>query len=279
MGRYSFCLLIAVFFLTAQDRDYIVFPHQFHVEEMDLECAQCHEGVEESASLHLRYLPEEESCLVCHDGDLATDACSACHASPDNPMTYRERPKRPGPVFSHLFHVDRRPECGQCHAYIYADDGLALPTEWKQSDCRACHEQVRPDNHRVDWVGIHGFEVNSITQQNCMLCHTQVTCDDCHQLQQFEATVHPVSYLLNHGFDARSGITDCTVCHNIRSYCQDCHRQDLVMPMDHNIPDWVGLPGIVEDGGRHATAALDVPDVCLACHEPETQTCLRCHGQ
>lgn len=277
MGRCSLWMLISVFLLSAQERDRIIFPHQLHVEEMELECTQCHEGVEESVSLDIRLLPEEESCLECHDGDLATDECSACHADPENPMTYRERPSRSGPVFSHLFHLAKRPDCSDCHGTIYADDGLAALPVWEEAGCRSCHSSVRPDNHMADWMWVHGSRVNPVTEENCMLCHTQASCDDCHQLQQFEANIHPVSYLFNHGFDARSGITDCSTCHEIRTYCQDCHRQNPVMPMDHNLSDWVGLPGIVEDGGRHAAAALDEPEVCLACHEPETGTCLRCH--
>ncbi|MFQ6675661.1 MAG: cytochrome c3 family protein [Fidelibacterota bacterium] len=279
MGRCSTGIVILVFFLTAQERDHIVFPHEPHVEEMELECLQCHEGVEESVSLDVRLLPDEESCLECHDGDVATDECSACHANAENPMTYREHPMRTGPPFSHAFHLTQRPDCALCHAHILEDDGLALPTVWEERDCRACHSHVRPDDHGMDWTSIHGSQVSPVTEETCMLCHTQASCDDCHQLQQFETKIHPVSYLLNHGFDARSGVADCSVCHDIRTYCRDCHRQESLMPIDHNLPDWARLPGVRADGGMHAEAALDAPEVCLVCHEPQSSTCLRCHGE
>lgn len=255
-------------------------PHQFHLEELELECDLCHEEANESVSLDVRILPEKDLCLECHDGDTAPDECSTCHFGDDDPQTYRELLPRSGPFFSHVFHLAKKPNCSDCHDYVYSDEGLAPPVRWSEKRCRECHQSSRPDYHTADWVSVHGIQVNHLTEQKCRVCHEQTFCDQCHQLQQFEPKVHPVSFILNHGFDARSGIMDCSSCHDVVRYCQTCHKQNSVMPMDHNLPDWVGTSIILEDGGLHSSAALDAVDVCQACHNPSSdRTCLRCHGK
>lgn len=267
-------------FAYGQDQDFIIFPHQLHLEDLELVCDLCHEGVSGSVSLATRLLPEKDLCLDCHDGDTATDECSACHRNEEDPQPYRQLPLRPGPAFSHTFHLTKRPDCTNCHEYVYTDEGGSPPEFWTEENCRSCHGSARPDYHTPDWVSIHGVEVNHLTQQNCNLCHMPAVCDACHQLQQFEPKVHPVSFILSHGFDARSGIIDCVSCHDVLNDCQSCHRQNSVMPMDHNLPGWAGKGFVFEDGGLHSSAALDTPEICVICHHPSSNiTCQRCHGE
>lgn len=284
MWHSNVCLTLPVLVLIlsptqgGEEPDYIVFPHQLHVEEMELDCDQCHEGISSSLSLTTRLLPDKDTCLDCHDGDTATDECFACHNNTDDPGTYGGLYKRAGPTFSHLLHLAKESDCLDCHAHISYDDGLAPPSLWRGDDCRACHEKTPPDNHTLDWSRIHGLTVNSITEQNCVLCHSQVTCDNCHQLQQFEPKVHSVSYILSHGFDARAAVTDCSTCHHIGDDCRQCHRQNHIWPMDHNLANWVQLPSLGERGGLHSEEAMSEPEVCIACHEPAAEACTGCHG-
>lgn len=277
--RLNLVTVLFLSFICGQERDHIIFPHRLHLEVLELECDGCHEGVEKASSLAVRLLPPQDFCLECHDGEVAPDECSACHSNPEEPQTYAEVPLRPGPSFSHIFHLSKRPDCADCHEYVFYDDGLAPPTLWRGQDCRGCHEKSPPGSHTSDWTWLHGMEVSHLTEENCMLCHSQVSCDACHQLQQFEPKVHPASYLLSHGFDARSGITDCVSCHQVQTDCQGCHRDLQIMPMDHNLPGWAGPEFVFDEGGLHAQAALDAPEVCIACHEPASGTCQRCHGE
>lgn len=278
MWHYSIIVLLLPLVLQGQDPDYIMFPHTLHVDEMEIECGECHDGVNMSNSLTTRLLPSKDFCLDCHDGDIATEDCEACHSNPDEPSTYRKLPVRPGPSFSHVLHLNKVSDCLECHGYISYDDGFAPPILWRGQDCRACHEELPPESHTLDWITSHGSEVNLVTVETCNLCHAEPTCDACHQLQQFEPKVHPLAYIQSHGFDARSGITECSSCHEIVTDCRSCHNQQQVMPMDHNLAGWVSLPGF-GDGGLHAMDALEMPDVCIACHEPETGTCQRCHAE
>jgi len=283
MWHFRFFLIAPLFVLSlilGQEKDFIIFPHQLHLDDLELECDLCHEDVAESISLTTRLLPEKDICSDCHDDDTATDECSACHKNEEDPQPYRERPFRPGPIFSHSFHLEKRPNCTDCHEYIYTDEGDSPSKVWMEGNCQDCHQSIRPEHHTLNWVSIHGTQVNQTTLQNCNLCHRSTSCDACHQLQQFEPKVHPVAYLLSHGFDARMGVLDCSSCHDVLYDCQNCHRQNSVMPMDHNLLNWVGSEFMLENGGMHSSAALDAPEICQACHNPASEnTCLRCHGE
>lgn len=272
MWRYSLIFIIPITILFSQ-QDNIIFPHQFHIEDVELECSMCHSGIEQSTSLEVRFLPEMETCTECHEIE---DDCSLCHTNPEEPLPTADSYPASGMEFSHSFHLTKKKDCSACHGYIYEDDGSGLPKSWKENDCRECHIHSHPESHTLDWTKLHGAEVNIATKSNCGLCHTETSCDQCHQLQEFEPENHPSDYLMTHGFDFRSGITDCSTCHDLTYDCRSCHEVEVVMPMDHNMPDWAGE--FLDDGGMHSDAAMDEPETCQVCHEPAVDnTCLRCH--
>lgn len=277
MWRYSLILLVPLSLAWTQERDRIIFPHDFHLEEMELDCDHCHAGVSASQSLRERLLPAMESCSDCHDGDTAGEECELCHSAPEEPISYPSLAPREGPDFAHQFHLLKGLDCSTCHSGIYSDDGSAARGDWTTADCYRCHQSRRPENHALDWVSTHGLDLGHRVQESCRLCHTQSSCDRCHQLQQFELEVHPVAYLLRHGFEARSGEKECSTCHAVTTDCYRCHRDNGVMPLDHNLPGWAGP--FLDDGGSHGEAALEEPEICQTCHLPASdRTCLRCHG-
>ncbi|MCH7940308.1 MAG: cytochrome c3 family protein, partial [Candidatus Marinimicrobia bacterium] len=51
--------------------DRIIFPHSFHVEDMGMECTECHAAVTTSTALSHNMLPDMDFCLDCHDCDPA----------------------------------------------------------------------------------------------------------------------------------------------------------------------------------------------------------------
>src|SRR5574340_1452729 len=58
------------------NKEVIKFSHKVHKELTD--CASCHTGVSESASLAARLLPEKSVCATCHDVDDEKN-CIQCH--------------------------------------------------------------------------------------------------------------------------------------------------------------------------------------------------------
>lgn len=266
--------LITLLFLTIRifAQDYIMFPHQFHIEDMEMACEDCHGTVAEVDNMAKRLLPEKDDCVSCHDGDTATEECEACHADPEDPLSFAESQPLSGLEFSHQYHLSNALTCSGCHSEITNDDGSEPAHIWTAADCQSCHGSTKPVYHTMEWSWLHGSEVTHATQSSCNTCHAQASCDACHQVQEVEPKVHPAGFILSHGFEAYAGLADCAVCHS-RNDCQGCHDQNLIMPMDHNFPDWAN-----QSGGLHTENAMDNPDICLVCHEPAVDlTCTRCH--
>ena len=254
--------------------DYIMFPHQLHIEDMEMSCEDCHEAVADATDLAVRLLPEKDSCISCHDGDTATEDCESCHADPDEPLPFSESQIITNPQFSHRNHLSANLECASCHGSIDEDDGSDPDQAWIAGDCFSCHSTTKPQSHKIEWPRLHGMEVSHHTQSSCNTCHEQSGCDACHQVQEVVPRVHEAGFILSHSFDARAGSLDCSSCHNHINDCQTCHRTNQVMPMAHNFINWVTL-----SGGLHSERALDEPDNCLICHQPASdQTCQKCHG-
>ncbi len=113
-GLLAYAGLQAVLVTAQEPRDRIMFPHVTHVEDMDLECGECHEGLATSTRLTHDLLPVMDQCSACHDGDTAPEECSACHTRPDDPATYTWQPI-PGLLFPHQTHLAEAMVCDQCH--------------------------------------------------------------------------------------------------------------------------------------------------------------------
>lgn len=279
---------------SAADR--IIFPHVFHVEDMELECGDCHGGTEGAALLtHDTLLPIMDDCLACHDGDTASEECDVCHANPDDAQTYQWLPTR-GLIFPHQLHIAGDIECSQCHPDVTQAEALAprsAPSMGQCMDCHttpitdagclSCHASLQgklPANHGIDWVEMHGLSAGS-TNDDCVICHQQTDCESCHAQAQLEKQVHPANYEFAHAGDFLGFAKDCGGCHAIPQDCQNCHKSKMVMPLGHNNPTWSPRAESVwgVTGGYHAEEALDKPDYCVVCHEPAVDnTCQRCHG-
>jgi hypothetical protein len=256
MWRFSLILILIPFYILAQDADVSSFPHQLHIEDVELSCEDCHGDVSSSTSLDTRLLPDENFCADCHG-----------EAMPVYPA------KLLAADFSHQLHT-KSFECQDCHSQILDDTEPTV--NWTSTTCQNCHASISPANHDLEWASLHGLELNSGTDTNCQLCHKQETCEQCHQLQQFTPKVHMDGFVLSHAFEARAGILECYSCHEMVQDCYTCHMQNQVMPMNHNFPNWVGVKLI--GGGLHSTLALDEPEVCQTCHLPATDpNCLKCH--
>jgi len=278
MLKYSSIIFILLSFTYSQESDRIFFPHDFHIEDMEIECRTCHENVDQSISIKDRLLPEQDFCFSCHDGDEADDDCELCHTNADSPLSYPPLSKREGPAFPHKLHLENFGDCFVCHTNIDVDDGYEPGKVWIKKDCKSCHDYQKPKSHLASWKKVHGLALNDFKDDNCSFCHDNNFCDNCHQYQQFALNVHNSNFLSIHGLEASSGVLECSTCHNREDDCKSCHRAQNVMPLNHNFSNWVGL--FLPEGGEHSTFALEAADVCQVCHESiGDPTCLRCHGE
>ncbi len=294
---FSLCLLSTVY--GDGDRDKIIFPHAFHVEDMEVACDDCHSTVSTSTALTHDLLPTMDRCLECHDGDTASEDCEVCHTNADEPDTYGWQPTD-GLLFPHQLHVPKN-DCAECHPAIAAAEALQIrqtpsmqqcmschATPLSDSGCYQCHRSLEgklPANHDLNWSKTHGLSAVG-GASDCSSCHQEQDCESCHAAIQMEKTVHPANYEFTHAGDFLGFTTECSTCHAMPQDCQFCHNLHATMPMSHNLPGWANKrqPGYSSSSGGpqyHQQEALDNPDYCLVCHEPATDlTCLRagCHA-
>jgi hypothetical protein len=292
---FNVIMLIAFSAYKAPDSD-LIFSHQSHFVERDIECAACHNTAKSVSALD-ENMPGHDECSECHSVSNAPDDCRLCHRDPENPLGI----KMPWPelIFAHVTHVGSDPtseKCLSCHKGIanqaapraveeiypsmnncfQCHDGLTASAE-----CKACHSQptqMADLIHPADWEHAHRFVARDEAGQSCTPCHhTETFCSECHVGDNLVETVHDLNYRFNHGLDARGKEFECQNCHDFESFCSSCHEQQDAMPFNHTFAQW--HPRI--NPRPHAEAARRDIESCAACHSgEESRTCSQpgCHG-
>lgn len=261
--------------------DPILFEHGLHTVNAGMACEDCHMGVADLAAGE-RAMPDHDTCSMCHDVE-DFDNCGTCHANPDEPVA---APPVHGMYegFAHEAHGDL--SCDACHGELQeVADMVRVPVmndcqtcHLKQSgpmSCEACHEGEQPvpsDHELPTWSMDHGLEASMATS-DCASCHTQQSCDECHQGENITGKPHPDGWMFNHFAETSYG-GECLACHETRESCTSCHR--AMLPIPHEMgPGYANLNG----GGLHQYEARDFAETCLSCHDLGGQdpTCARCH--
>lgn len=256
-----------------------------HGQHADLDCADCHAAASTSRLGTDLLLPEKDSCASCHDVESPSD-CGVCHVDADDPYGYAERV--PGvDRFSHAAHVDAGMECAACHGPVTAIVAQPAKSECRTchvtasdlQDCSVCHTQGAeyvPSDHGPGWEYWHGIDAG-FDQQDCMNCHAQVDCQDCHAGDNVRPRVHRLNFAFDHSVEARAAEVECATCHVDNGFCAACHTANRVLPRSHSRGDWL-LPG--GDGGYHAIEARFEMEACISCHDTGDQSplCASCHG-
>jgi hypothetical protein len=261
----------------------ILFDHGLHVHDAEMACADCHSSMETLAAGAQSAL-DHDACESCHDVDDESE-CGTCHKDPESPEGV---PPREGLYegFAHSRHAEAKVPCGSCHGEV-TEAGIEprVPnmtacqdchlTEGAALDCGSCHmgKSPLPEDHRVQgWMSEHGLDA-AFDGSSCEACHSQGSCDDCHQGAILQGKPHPPSWLFDHFLEAGYG-QDCLVCHETRESCTSCHR--AMVPVPHEFgPDYANA----RDGGAHKAEAEAFMEACVSCHDVEGSdpTCARCH--
>jgi len=134
-------------------------PHRAHVGVLKLDCVKCHAYLVHKTNPKGTHTPSMATCLTCHDGKKAKNACSDCHTNKGEPVSHRA----PDWVIVHPQMQDKV-DCKSCHA-------------WTPNWCATCHAK-RPKSHTADWRTKHGQQ--AAVRRNCEACHDAVFCTRCH---------------------------------------------------------------------------------------------------
>ncbi|MBI5230977.1 MAG: hypothetical protein HY876_02305 [Coriobacteriales bacterium] len=134
-------------------------PHRAHVNVLKLKCVKCHGYLVHLSNPEKKHTPRMVTCLSCHDGKQAKNACSTCHTDKAAPVSHRAKDWV-------VVHPDKQKEtdCTKCH-------------KWTDKWCAECHSR-RPRSHGDKWRSKHRFQVEA--HRNCEACHKAAFCVRCH---------------------------------------------------------------------------------------------------
>ncbi len=134
-------------------------PHRAHVIVLKLACVHCHKYVVHFKNPEGTHTPRMATCLVCHDGKKAKNACTSCHKKKTFPVSHRSATW----LVIHPSQT-KKVDCRSCHGWVKA---------W----CRECHER-KPRSHGDRWRTLHQYKVRA--RRNCEACHPRPFCVRCH---------------------------------------------------------------------------------------------------
>jgi hypothetical protein len=134
-------------------------PHRAHVNVLKLDCVKCHKYLVHEKNPQGTHTPTMATCLTCHDGTQAKNACSTCHTNKSLPANHRASDW----IVIHP-QMQSKVDCKSCH-------------QWTANWCAQCHTK-RPASHTADWRTKHAQVVK--VRRNCEACHEAPFCIKCH---------------------------------------------------------------------------------------------------
>jgi hypothetical protein len=142
-------------------------------------CQNCHHILVEEEGAWAREHPDvvltsgDSGCLEsCHQ----VAQCQQCHTTGETPFTGVREPSETRRIES----MHARPDWVRAHgAVALPDQAACLTCHVSLGECQSCHSR-RPASHGSTdtWISQHKNVVKS--EQQCITCHDQVWCDDCH---------------------------------------------------------------------------------------------------
>jgi hypothetical protein len=254
------------------------FSHRIHVDGQELECENCHESAAVDEDPGMPYL---DTCWLCHaelDEEKPPDRTAESLFDADEQfLAARVCRVSDEVIFSHLLHVEALGDCAACHAEIIDGSAVEPAAALLMADCTDCHAALgvasdcatchlveradrAPASHSLGWTREHGPTVRARlegTRNDCSICHTEASCNECHQIMP--PRNHTTAFRRGlHGIHASMERQSCDACHQPAT-CDACHQ--TTAPMSHVGP-W---------GGTKSTH-------CTACHLPlQYESCSLCH--
>jgi hypothetical protein len=274
------------------------FNHKIHLDR-GVACATCHGDLSRvDLATRENALPVMGTCLKCHDGKQAPNACATCHLTkPDGRIDTMagDRPLAPAGWYYGDAHDDR---WLHDHRQVAVTNGALCAACHDPKECIDCHNGVsKPLKiHPNNWILTHPISARK-NEPDCSSCHrSQTFCISCHEqtgfasrsdgTSDFEARglrFHPEGWVElpgaggvpprspnHHGFQAQRNIRACVSCHTEET-CLTCHSPKAfgalaVNPHPPNFGDSARCRSMLKRNHRP----------CLKCHEagsPAIEAC------
>jgi hypothetical protein len=260
---------------------HIRFNHRVHVER-GVTCETCHGDMSEVAlATRDNALPVMETCIGCHDGKEASDACRTCHETQPDGRLRQDFPNGKLMPAGHYF-MDAHDE-----DWLYSHRAVATLGDSKceschtQKYCLDCHNGVQKPLkvHPNNWINQHAIPARK-NSPDCASCHrSQTYCVDCHTATKVTAytrdrdggarpSFHPEGWVTfgrrgmsHHAFEAQRNIRACASCHTEAS-CIACHATaGIGANINPHPPGWARSEACVRMRNKNERA-------CYKCHQP-----------
>jgi c(7)-type cytochrome triheme protein len=163
----------------------VSFSHNAHVEEFDLECANCHDDIfamkkgaaAATNKFTMSSFKEGKYCGSCHNGDDAFDTssqCESCHFPPTEKIVFTKPVQ--SVVFEHKIHVGKAGlSCGDCHKEVFAmKQGTVESQELVHSDDPAVKRKHLVTLHNKFCGTCHDSSQAFGYLTKCTICHIGV---------------------------------------------------------------------------------------------------------
>jgi len=280
------------------------FPHRRHVLA-GVACNTCHAGIETAGETGALHLPDDASCVACHEKPHDPRPCGGCHRDPTTAPSVAE--SKAHLRFEHARHVGGRAKgnCVRCHLGVAEGDAHMRPAmatcfrcHEHQADqdgrrCQACHEDLVDEGtlplshlaHDGDFLREHGARAASAADL-CNSCHQEKFCASCHAAKApqvpsrtrfadpFGPSVHRAGFEARHALEARADPGSCASCHRPER-CQSCHSEK---GLDMGSPHPAGWVGLTASENLHGREARRDPAACASCHSGAGEAlCVSCH--
>ncbi len=128
----------------------VAYNHSIHVNDVGMECTECHIGVENRARATL---PTIQICEDCHsemNGETEAEAFVVAAVENSEEIIWNRIYKLPDHVyFSHRRHISLgKIECTQCHGDVqdFETPPLTPQVELTMEFCMDCHEEQNVNN-------------------------------------------------------------------------------------------------------------------------------------
>ncbi len=217
------------------------FSHAAHKKPS---CGRCHKQTE---GMPRPSFPSRKRCVRCHDEEDDVERLRQFFGNDQETGMWASAGRQSGEiVFDHAAHAEREGiACRRCHEDVATASSILSTMKMRMAECMDCHrrdapkrlgcanchkqlsKKTTPGSHSSGWMARHGdhwrMRSQAKTADRCTLCHTQGSCDDCHQTERPRSHNN---YWKGRGHGVASGIdrSRCAVCHQ-RDVCDRCHSQ------------------------------------------------------
>jgi hypothetical protein len=170
--------------------------------------------------------------------------------------------------------------------------------DYKLSACSDCHTGAGDMSNHGDYREHRLLAQRADT--NCMDCHLQSKCNDCHNGGNIEAymqkslsregetmpTTHVADFISTHAIKAKDDPQNCYRCHE-SSFCSDCHLKQNPGNMHianhsaagNNQTYFLNGGSSAADKAAHAADARRNLQSCQGCHPDAIHDCGGCHTE